>query len=262
MRSIRRVSLCWKINSEVHGERLKKQVKKLKGLRKALISLCLIVFGIFGYKHWKSSDEYVRRRVIQISTPKGGCTGVEIKAPSGKIFTLTAGHCAEMLVNDSASAKDEDGVEFVIHKLKIDESVDLMLMTPVGNKSIDVADKTYLHEHVRTLTHGAMLPIFRTDGEVLNIIKIDVMKFIINEEHPESDCPKTPWERIEPGLFGDACIMTLNSQLMSAIIIPGSSGGPAVDDDGRLVGIASNTGGGFISGFVPLKDIQAFLKGE
>ena len=236
--------------------------KKSRKLRNLLIVILLGILGFGGFQYNKSTDRYIRERVVQIKTSKGGCTGVEIKAPSGKIYTLTAGHCAELLINGQAFAIDESGMEYVIHELKIDQSVDLMLMSAIGKKSIDIADSVELHQHIRTLTHGGLLPIYRTDGEILDIERVDVMKFIIDEDHPRTECPITPWEHIVEVFFGDACIMTLNSQFTTAAILPGSSGGPAVDDAGMLVGIASNTAGGFISGFVPLRDIHEFLENE
>ena len=56
------------------------------------------------------------------------------------------------------------------------------------------------------------------------------------------------------------CLLSTQQFVTTAPIVPGSSGGMAVNDDNELVGIASATGEGFHY-FVRLCDIQKFLSG-
>jgi hypothetical protein len=117
-----------------------------------IMSVCMICYAM---SPSKKSDEYVRDRVLQLKGPRGACTGAQVKAPSGDVYTLTAAHCREILDSDnSATAIDEQGREKKIYLLDIDESKDLMLMSSTSHKSIDIAKKTVRHEHVHTITHG------------------------------------------------------------------------------------------------------------
>lgn len=205
----------------------------------------------------KASDSYVRQRVFQLRGEKGACTGVQVKAPSGMVYMLTAGHCMAILGADhSAMSTDEDGTQKRVFMMDIDEDMDLMLMSPATTASIDIARNVHYHESIHTLTHGLTMPTYRTDGEVLQEQDVDVAYKSITTLEQLMACER-------PALTGEGvvCVKTLSEQMTSAQVYPGSSGGPVLDASGDLVGIVSigstNT---IFSGMVPLHLIHDFIR--
>jgi CBS-domain-containing membrane protein len=181
------------------------------------------------------------------------CSAIEVKAPSGKNYTMSAGHCAPMAVNEYIMATREDGSQIMIKVLKVDAERDLMLLEAADEKSIDVANSEKFHQHIHTLTHGHGMPTYRTDGELLKDVDIKIEDPIGSEEEMKK-C-----KNIVVGAFEMDCELKLHVIMSTAQVLPGSSGGAILNKQGQLVGIVSCTDG-FFSGFVMLKDIQEMLK--
>jgi Trypsin-like peptidase domain len=201
------------------------------------------------------SDRYVRDRVLMIYGRGILCSAIEIRAPSGKNYTMSAAHCYEMAVNEYVTAQAEDGSEHMIKVLQVDKDHDLMLLEAFDDKFIDVAKDYHTHEHVHTLTHGHGQPTYRTDGELLKVENVRVAIPI------ESDEDLAKCTNIIQSALEVSCELKLTVMMSTAAIIPGSSGGAVLDEAGHLVGIVS-CGDGFFSGFIPLPDIQNMLKGK
>lgn len=178
----------------------------------------------------QSMNSWARDRVVMLYSATGACTGVQVKAPSKKVYILTARHCDR--IADAAGnifATNEAGrIQTVRIIAKADGPADLMLMSSMDDVYVPIANTEYTHERIFTMTHGNAFPSFRTDGELLKQIRVDVED------------------------------LTLDEWFSTAWVIPGSSGGPAMNLRGELIGIVS-LGGGPLSGLVPLSDIKAFL---
>lgn len=237
-------------------------MKKLFKVAAAFLAGVVIVNSIYQSELTKT-DKYIRNRVLMLKGNNGQCTGVEIKAPSGKIYTLTAGHCSALIVKGKIWATNEKGEEKQVDFISIDPIHDLMLLSAYDNKSIEVAKHVHQHERIHTLTHGHGYPTYRTDGELLNISLVEVGMHI-NSEEDIKECTGAINRKLVFDItsFSYICLISLEEQNTTAAILPGSSGGPALNSDGELVGIAScSSEGSFISGFVPLKYIHQFLLG-
>jgi secreted trypsin-like serine protease len=241
-------------------QRLSRSDKALVAL--AVICIVLSVISFLTACKDTASDSYVRNRVLQLKSHKDACTGVQVKAPSGNVYTLTAAHCKIILDDDSSvMSTDERGNEKRIYMLDIDEGKDLMLMTSPNAKSIDIANKTYKHEHIHTMTHGHMHASYRTDGELLEEQKLTVPENINFSDADTKECNAKQWHESVDSGFVSYCVRDFYEMMTSAQVYPGSSGGPILDDQGKLVGIVSISEEGTIySGSVTLKQIQSFLK--
>lgn len=204
-----------------------------------------------------STDEYIRDRIVKLHSELGLCSGVIVKAPSGKDYILSAAHCADLTADGVISAKTEAGKDYMARIIEVDKEHDLMLLTTEQTHGIKIADKVVLHQHVRAMGHGAGMPTFKTEGEILEEKINWILSYPILGPWDINRCEKEG-RKVVVQYDGMFCMFKLNSLMSTARVIPGMSGGPVVDDMGRLVGIASNSDN-FFSGLVPLEDIQTFL---
>lgn len=219
-----------------------------------------LVLGLI-YSIWPTADmdQYARNRVLKLSNKdKGFCSGVSIKSPTGKRFTLTAAHCRVLLVKKKVDAELENGKHVTLKLVALDVPHDLMLLEESSQDSVDIAKEVSRHQKVFTMTHGGGYPSYRTDGELLREEPTPVnMTYIIEEAHEK--CSKYKNQKEMPAMFNIYCIATIPLVVSTAATIGGSSGGPVFNPKGELVGIVS-AGNGVHSCFVPLHIIQDFLK--
>lgn len=207
----------------------------------------------------RRSDSYIRERVLMLTGKDMECSAIEIKAPSGKVYTLSAAHCSEMLQLGLLTATAEDGTVKVLKMIALGFAHDLMLLEAFDKNSIPVAKKVHKHQKVHTLTHGHSMPTYRTDGELLEEKIIAIGESIWDDDGMEK-CSKLGRQLIM-SMDGFSCMFKLNVMMSTAQVMPGSSGGAVLNSEGELVGVVSATDG-YFSAFVPLKDIQSFLKGR
>jgi S1-C subfamily serine protease len=157
----------------------------------------------------------------------GQCTGFEVEAPSGKHYILTASHCS-VLEDDyhSMLVTTESGDQFHSRVIAIDMRSDSLLLEGSASlPALRLADSDERGEHVRVIGHGLGLDTWEVSGTIIQM------------SEQMLDWPET---------------------VMSGGILPGHSGSPVLDPSDHVVGIAS-VSNYFISGFVKLSDLQAFL---
>lgn len=226
-----------------------------------LAAYFMIAAGLYAHYTYVRSDKFIRNRVVMLHSNHGSCSGIEIKAPSGKNYILTAGHCKILLENNEVLAENEQGKDIPVHFIAEDSFSDLMLLTARDSNSIPVGRHMYEHQHLHTLTHGRGYPTYRTDGEFLAYQMTDVMVSEIQDPSQEESCRLSKF-KIQDTLFGKICILHTVQTISTAAVVPGSSGGPLLNDDGQLVGIVSAGGPDSFSTFVSLPDIREFLKNK
>lgn len=212
-------------------------------------------------KFIKSTNMYIRTKVVGLSGSGGFCTGIQVIAPSGTPYTLSAAHCKDLADAEGfIIAKDEYGREARIKLLDIDPEGDLMLLTAMSVGGVKVATEVHKHDSIRTITRGNEFPTYVTEGEALEHRRITLVDFAIIDEESFNACLAEPGRSVGFSFEGLFCLSSRVVMMTSAWVIPGSSGGPAVNSSGELVGIVSITDGGHLSGLSPLAKIHKFLK--
>lgn len=209
------------------------------------------------------SEDSIRHRSVKITSKHGQCSGEQVRAPSGVSYILTAGHCKDLQVDGMMTITDEDGNVLQRKVIGEDPSSDLLLIEGLpGMKGLDIAKSVYMSEHVRTFTHGKGMNTYKTEGELIEIKKVEILRGIIGSPEEEQACAFMPKYKVihaqPPFDMIEACVMSVNEMASTAKIIPGSSGGMVVNDAGELVGVASATDDSF-NYFITLSDIQRFM---
>lgn len=247
-----------------------KRSKLLSRLKFSSILLIALFSGFaatrLGLSSWRShtraSNEFIREHVVMLLNKKGGeCTGEQVVTDSGKTYILTAGHCKGLIEDKMIIAKYDDGSLYLLEYIAEDPTSDLLLFSSPRIGGLKVADHVSLHEHIHALSHGGRHATFRTDGEVLEKSHVEAPFALVDEGDPESvkACTDLPKQRIEDSMMGAMCILTVNETMTTVAVIPGSSGGPLVNEAGDLVGVVSASETEIISAMVSLEDIHRFL---
>lgn len=227
-----------------------------------IVSALMLFAASKGHELDSTSDSYIRDRVLLLTGNQMSCTGVSIKTLSGKELVLSAAHCAALAINGKITAQSEDGMVRNLQILKVDQEHDLLLLSKMDNRTVDVAkDLEMPHQKIHTLTHGRGFPTYRTDGELLDEREVWVQSFPIFDAADEEKCTSVSYQRVEMSWSGVYCTHKLIVMMTNAMIVPGSSGGPVLNKDGELVGIVSCSDGVF-GGMVPLHIIHEFLKDQ
>jgi len=231
-----------------------------KKKRCIIIALALIA-AIMAPMLGTVSERSLRNRVVKLKAARGSCSGEQVRAPSGESFILSAGHCSLLAdASGSITVELESGAEIQRKIIAEDPKSDLLLIEGIpGMRGIDIAKSAGPGTLVRTFTHGAGYKTYKTSGELVQESHLNIF---FGEGACPSKAPKFKEINIEifPGLILSACLLSVTEMTMTAMIVPGSSGGMVVDSAGALVGVVS-AGDGKFGQIVLLSDIQAFLAG-
>lgn len=211
-----------------------------------------------------ASDAFARGRSVKLVGGGGSCSGEQVVAPSGQHYILTAGHCKDLRMDkNSITVETEDGRVLERAIVAEDMKSDLLLLEGVPTlRGLQIADAYKPAQHVRTFTHGAGLPTYETEGVLVGKAEEMVLLGFIGLTY-NGACKGAKYRIVPVDYMGgqiSACVLDVIEMVSTAMVVPGSSGGMVVDDNGNLVGVVSATDGHF-SYMITLDDIKAFLAG-
>lgn len=207
------------------------------------------------------SDSSLRSRVMKLTSERGLCSGEQVRAPSGVDYILTAAHCRPLAdENGSIKITTEDGRVLMRRIVAEDPLSDLLLLEGVpGIKGLNIASYDMPREHVRTFTHGNRFNTYKTEGALIQDSKILILVELITTPKQEVGCSQPKNSILDLGKPDmKACLLNVYETVTTAMIVPGSSGGPVVNDSGELVGVVS-AGGDSFGYLVRLYDIKGFI---
>lgn len=239
----------------------KNRKKLVKKLGMSVVAGLLLAVMTLGMGSGRKSDQWLKDRVVKLKGNGMLCSGEQVQAPSGTTYILSAAHCNKLAVNGSIEVETEDKKVIQRKIIAEDKFSDLLLLEGLPNKDgLKIAKRDYRNEHIRTFTHGAGMDTYRTDGDLVQYVRINIMLEEIWSEESLHACESMPKYHVESVWIAKICVIDVIETATTAMIVPGSSGGMVVDDEGDLVGVVSAGGGGF-GYLVTLSDIHRFMSG-
>lgn len=226
-----------------------------------------LAFGILSLLFMTScapSESWLISSTVKLISKEFICSGTKIETPSGKRYILSAAHCLPLAENGVIKVQTEDGGTYLSKVIAEDEHSDLLLLESVPSiPAVKIAKEVGRFEELRSFTHGAGYPTYKTSGQYVGEKLISFILFEIKSEQDKKRCnlPKNKIEEIDVfGLFtAQVCLVNAVGTVTTVPAVPGSSGGLIVNAKGELVGVVS-AGNNDFTYIVKLSDIHRFLE--
>lgn len=244
--------------------------QKLKPYTGHIIALAVMV--ALGFTLAKRvSDESVRPNnvnefvetsaMVAVPNKLSGGSGVILSSNEKESIVLTNKHVCEVIQSGgviSTSGKDYKIAAFKVYKLH-----DLCMVKVLANLKVNTVvakSEAPLYSHAYVSGHPSLLPHIVTEGYISNKKKVDILVDI--KECSKDDLASNPMECLFGG--GIPVIKKFDAQLVTATIMPGSSGSAVFNEDGEIAGLifAGSAQGLSYGFFVPLKSIQDFIQNQ
>jgi S1-C subfamily serine protease len=231
---------------------------------------CTIVFASFisGNLHSAYIESKVGSETVFIRSPEGARiqgsgTGFEIKAPSGKTYTLTNAHVCGLAKDGIVLVGEKKFSERLLPKrvIEVYEDNDLCLVEGLeGYSGLTLASNSDVGDLVWAIGYPLGQGLNISSGRIKGYGNIDVA----DPETPLEDC-KGPHKHVETFNYffmsQQVCVETREAVHVDVPTFPGNSGSPLVNVYGNVEGIIFASSGDTHWGeAVGLDDINKFLR--
>lgn len=192
------------------------------------------------------------------SNPNHGGTGFFLRAPSGRILTITNSHICELAEEGRLSAYSPDGTKSTLMIMEISDYTDLCILDgpDLGPKTPALTMAKYQHrtERLWVVGHPLLQENTAESGYVVSFERI----MLSESEREEANCKGASRRWVE-----GSCVRIINAYTTNIVIFPGNSGSPVLTKEGEVVGVMfaadRRTNWGC---FVPFSDLADMLKGR
>jgi S1-C subfamily serine protease len=240
------------------------------GLRMTIICVS-IGSGVLltGLAHTKYIEHKVGSNTVFISSSpdaplQGRATGFEIKARSGKVFTVTNAHVCEL--------KDKNNNVMILEKqfsgrlipkkvIEVYPDNDLCIVEGLdGYEGLELGSAPSIGDYVTSIGYPLGGPLDVTRGRIKDFSAVKIAQ----EDIPLNKCvgPRLSLDTVTIFIFRiTVCVKSFNAMNTNVTTYPGNSGSPLVNFFGNVVGVifASN-GGTHWGSAVPFEDLENLLR--
>ena len=254
---------------------LRLMVNKIANTLKFCLKVCaLAIFtAVISFSSGMIHSAYIESKVgsntVYIRSDKdaklqGSATGFEVKAPSGKVYTLTNAHvCGLADKNGILLVQEKRYSDRLIpkHVIEVYEDNDLCLVEGLqGYEGLTLADSSAVGDLVWAVGYPLGQGMNISSGRIKGYNPVEIADMDI----PAAECTGKKMHMETFNMFFytiDVCIVERDSVSTDVPTFPGNSGSPMVNVFGNVEGVifASNSDT-YWGSAVPLDYVNKFLK--
>lgn len=222
----------------------------------------LIIFGIYKMSH--KNDIIASSAMITNMDRNSGGSGIILESSYKESIVLTNEHVCNVTKN-GGFVSNNDGKSFLVHSYKASATQDLCLIKVLGDlgASTEIASKapTLFYDSAKISGHPTLLPTVVTTGHFSGRQSIQVMTGL-------KPCTKEDESTLGGALIcmilgGMPILKEYDTVLVTATIMPGSSGSGVFNSHNQLAGVVfAGSGNLGYASTIPYENMMEFLNVE